>query len=290
MTPETTIASTLIELGFTPIEAEIYSFLLRDSPATGYRIAKALGRSFAVTYSALESLQSKGAILVDAGKSRLSRAVPPQEFLDHRERRFRDQRDRILRAAEDIPSQMSDARIYQITAQDQVYQRARTMLADAEARVLVELFPDPLQVLREDVEAAAGRGVDVTVRIYREAGISGARVVLSPFGSRTIDSFRSQWMALFIDGRQFLLAQLGPAGTVVHYAVWSANLILARAIYAYINSDLHHYAFRKRLHEADSLDRAIRDYAELEEAFPPGGDLGFQELIERYSDPSEARS
>ncbi len=289
MTPENTIATTLQELGFTRTEAELYVYLLKDSPATGYKIAKALGRSFAATYGALESLQAKGAILVDTGKSRLSRAVPAREFLDHRAQRFSDQRDQIMAAVEELPSHSSDSRIYQITSRDQVYERSRTMLSSAEARVLVELFPEPLGVLQDDLVAAAGRGVDVTVRVYEETRIPGVRVILSPIGERTMESFRSQWMALFIDGRQFLVAQLRSGGGVL-YAVWSANLILARAIYAYLNSDLHHYAFRQRLHDAASLEEAVKAYAELEQVFPAGGDLGFAELIDRYNDEKEAKS
>lgn len=290
MNPESTIESTLQELGFTRTEAELYVYLLKDSPATGYKIAKALGRSFATTYGALESLRSKGAVLVDVGKSRLSRAVPPRELLQHRARRFDEQQALILEAAEQLPSCASDARIYQITSKDQVYERSRAMLSAAEERVLAELFPGPLTELRSDLVGAAERGVDVTVRVYEETPIPGVRVVCSPFGARTMELFRSQWMGLFIDGRQFLLAQLRTADSGVHYAVWSANLILARALYTYINSDLHHYAFRRRLQEANSLEDAVNAYAELEEVFPAGGDLGFQELVDRYHDRNEEES
>jgi hypothetical protein len=290
MTPETTIETALQELGFTRTEAALYVYLLKDSPATGYRIAKALGRSFAVTYGALDSLQTKGAILVDAGKSRLSRAVSPHELLEQRARRFSEQRDKVLEAAEQLPSKSSDARIYQITAEDQLYERARTMLAAAEERVLTELFPEPLSVLQEDLQVTAERGVDVTARVYERTEIPGVRVICSPFGSHTMESFRSQWFGIFVDGRQLLLAQLRSGGGGVFYAAWTANLILARASYAHMNSDLHHYAFRQRLFEATSLEEAVSAYIELEEVFPPGGDLGFQELVDLYSEEKEVKS
>jgi sugar-specific transcriptional regulator TrmB len=51
---------TLMEFSFSGLEAEIYTFLLRDSPATGYRVAQALGKPVANTYKAIESLQNKG--------------------------------------------------------------------------------------------------------------------------------------------------------------------------------------------------------------------------------------
>ena len=50
------------------------------------------------------------------------------------------------------------------------------------------------------------------------------------------------------------------------------------AFYDYLNSDLHHYAFRPILENAASLHEARAAYAELQAAFPPGGDLGFHDF------------
>ena len=61
----------LTSLGSTMLEAEIYVYLVQHSPASGYKIAKAIGRSFPSTYKAVVSLQAKGAVLVDGpGRAR----------------------------------------------------------------------------------------------------------------------------------------------------------------------------------------------------------------------------
>jgi len=65
----------LADLGFTNLEAEIYAFLLQESPATGYRIAQAIGKPAANTYKAIQSLEQKGAVIVEAGSSRMCRAI-----------------------------------------------------------------------------------------------------------------------------------------------------------------------------------------------------------------------
>ena len=97
----------LSEMGLTALEAEIYVYLLQYSPASGYKIAKGIGRSFPSTYKAVAALQTKGAVLVDDGKSRLSRAVPVDELMSHLERRFRQRQAAAVgrrhprRAAED---------------------------------------------------------------------------------------------------------------------------------------------------------------------------------------------
>jgi hypothetical protein len=63
--------------------------------------------------------------------------------------------------------------------------------------------------------------------------------------------------------------------------VWSANPVLARTFFDSANSDLHHYAFRPLLETATSLEELRDAYAELQEQFPVGGDLGFRDLLER---------
>lgn len=276
--PEECVAS-FSDLGLTDLEAEIYVYLLQQSPATGYKIAKGLRRSFPSTYKALASLQAKGAILVDDGTSRRSRAVPPAEFLDQLENRFCERRQRAATAVAQLPKSAHDTRIYQLASVDQVYERSRSMLAECAERALVELFPEPLTALRDPIEKAAARGVDVTARLYRAESLAGVRLVQSPFGAENLRTFKSEWLALLIDGRQFLLAHLLKAGRGVVNAVWSANPTVARALYDHANSDFHHYAFRPRLETAASLDELRSEYRRLQRAFPPGGDLGFQDLL-----------
>src|SRR5262245_37662340 len=93
---------TLVELGFTALEAEAYVCLLRESPATGYRVAQLLGRPAAGIYKTLESLAGKGAALIHEDASRLYRAVPVDELLARLERRFAARRADAARALSEL--------------------------------------------------------------------------------------------------------------------------------------------------------------------------------------------
>lgn len=270
---------SLMEMGLTELEARVYVFLLRESPATGYRVAKGTGGSFSTIYRTLASLEARGAIVVEKGESRLSRAVAMEEFLDQLEARFRERRRRAVAAAERLPRAPTDTRIYQLGSVDQVYQRCRSMLDAAVERALLELFPVPLEALRDAVEKAAARGVDVTVRIYRPDSLAGVRIVQSPFGETTIEELGSEWLSVLVDGRQCLLGSLTPGGGSVLHALWTESPLLARSLYDGLNSDLHHYSFRPILESAADLDEARAAYARLQKAFPPGGDLGTREYF-----------
>jgi len=273
----------LQEIGFSELEAEIYHYLLTGSPATGYRIAKGIGRSFTNTYKALESLRIKGAVLVDDGERRLTRAVPVEELLDQIESRFRQTRGRVVAAAAALPGRGGDNRVYRLGSLDQVLERYRQMLLECEVRALGELSPESCTLLRGDVEAAAARGLKIAVRTYAGEMLDGVRTIHSPIGDITQEAIGTQWLSLFIDGRQFLMANIDTEAGMVLEAVWSESIYLAREIYSYVNADLHHYAFAPLLDRAETLDELRAAYRDLEAEFPPGGDLGFRELLRRLN-------
>jgi sugar-specific transcriptional regulator TrmB len=274
-----TAVLVMSEIGFTPLEAEIYVYLLQNSPATGYRIAKGIGRSFSITYMSLDSLAQKGAIVVDDGKSRLSRAVPIEELLDQMEHRFREQRERAIAAVRELPAGVADNRIYTLTSVGQVYERCRAMLGRSRRRVLMEIFPEPLRNLREAIEEAAARGVDITARVYGPTTIEGVRIVVSPWGDENLKVMRAQWLAIFADGREFILGNVLSGGKGVQQVVWSASSLLSLALYDYVNSDLHHYSFRPLLEAADSLEELRGQYNRLEEAFPRWAGLDWATVL-----------
>src|SRR5580658_1612581 len=105
---------SLADLGFTNLEAEIYAFLLQESPATGYRIAQAIGKPAANTYKAIQTLEQKGAVIVEDGASRMCRAVSSDELLSRLTREFESKRISALTSLSALNHVSSDERIYQM--------------------------------------------------------------------------------------------------------------------------------------------------------------------------------
>jgi hypothetical protein len=154
------------------------------------------------------------------------------------------------------------------------------MLGECRERALIELFPEPCEILKETLEREAARGVQIVVRVYKPIRIKGVRTILSPFGEQNLKAWGSQWLALYVDGLQYVQAILMNGGRGVHHAIWSRNIYVARNLYSYLNSDLHHYSFREILDRADSVEELRAAYRKLEEVFPPGGDIGFGRLLQ----------
>lgn len=223
----TLATQSLMELGLTSLEAQIYTVLLQQSPATGYGVAKAVGKPVANVYKALQTLETKGAIEVDRGKVRMVRAVPVEQLLELLEGRFRRHRDHAADTLKNLPGPSDDTRIYHLRDRDQVFEKCRQIIRSAETLVLLDIFPKPLVELRWDIEEATQRGLTVEMKVYEAIDVSGVEVTLEPKHDWIRSRWPAQWINLVADGSEMLLALLDEHAERVIQAVWSSSPFLA---------------------------------------------------------------
>lgn len=242
-----TSQKSLMSLGLTGLEARIYIHLLQESPTTGYRVAKALGKATANVYKALLTLEEKGAVEVDDGKTRLIRPVPVEALLGRLERRFKRYRDEAADSLRRLPGPAHDTRIYQISDRDHVFSKCRELLENAQSVVLMDIFPLPLAELRHHIEQAAARGLAVALKIYSSDAIPGAEMVLEPEHERIRSRWPAQWINVVADGSEFLLALLDNDGETVIQAVWSESPYLSWLQHSGLGSELALSALQEEL-------------------------------------------
>jgi sugar-specific transcriptional regulator TrmB len=279
--------SALVDLGFTALEAEVYTLLVRESPSTGYRVAQALGKAAANVYKAIESLERKGAVMVDDGDTRLCRPVPLEELLTRLERTFTRNRRRAARAIAAITGDEADDRVYRLRSREQVIARARGMLDAATTVALVDVFPEPFDELRDALAAAAARGVDVAVQVYAPAEVPGAEVSIH----RRADRIRAGWpgeqLNVVTDATACLLALLSPGRGEVLQAIWSESTYLSCLMHSTLAADTTMVALSALAAEdapVEVLRRAIRSRRRLISDANPG----YRTLLERYAPRSAA--
>src|SRR4051812_29890401 len=112
-------AQALQDLGFTGLEAEVYAALLEHSPVTAYRVAQQVGKAAANVYKAVESLRSKGAVLVDDNGSQLCRPVAPDDLLRQMGAQFEAAMGRAALALAKLGRPGGDERVYQLRSREQ---------------------------------------------------------------------------------------------------------------------------------------------------------------------------
>lgn len=227
MNKEQRCQRALIEIGFSEIEATVYTFLLKKAPVTGYRVSHGIGKPTANTYKAISSLQEKGAIIFEQGDKKRIRPVPPEELIAGLERKFELRTETVLRHLRDIGTTTEDENVYRLSTPEQVLERACTMLARCREIALIDIFPRLVPLLRDDVEAAARRGVAVYVITYEDSGLHDVHDVCSARDSYALAGWPGQQLNLSIDAEEHLLSMFNDDLSVVHQAVWSASNYLS---------------------------------------------------------------
>ena len=245
------LISSVANLGFTELEAKIYIFLLQSAPSTGYKIAKGIGATNASTYKAIESLETKGAVLVDEAQNRLCRAVPYSELLDQLESRFHNRCRDAEKELSKLSTEVTDNRIYHIKTIDQLYAKCRSMLKECKNIALVDIFPQPLEKLHDTIMQTAKRGVKIIAQTYQPLQLDNIETIEHFKGEEVIARWPVQWISLIVDAQEYLIA--GIDDDVVHQAVWSASPMLAWTYFSYAFGEIQASILKKIICETEDI-------------------------------------
>ncbi|NJM36230.1 MAG: TrmB family transcriptional regulator [Rhodomicrobium sp.] len=231
--------STLAGFGFSETESAAYCFLLRHPPATGYRIARGIGKAAANVYAAIESLVQKGAAMVDEGESRIVRATDPAQLF----RTLSDRFERDRRAAESALAALhapeADDRLYQIRDVDQAFAHARELAAGAQSTLLLDSFPTPLALLSQDLERAVERGVRVGLRAYDPSlSIPGAIVAVSKDAEQQLVGWPGEQLNMVADARRQLVAMFDSGCNRIVQALASDSLYLSCLLHSALVAEM----------------------------------------------------
>lgn len=275
----------LAELGLTPLEAEVYRFLLSASGSTGYRIAQATGKPVGNIYKAVEALEAKGAVLTsDDGGNRIARAVPVDEWLRLRTRAFENACAEATASLAALPESDADDGLYRLHTLEQALERARTVIATAERVIIISIAPDLVAYLAADLEAAASRGVAVAVKSFEPCDIPRAEVVVDPRGVAALEGAPGQWLVLNGDGRECVHALVNAETGELLTATWSANPLLAWAHYSGLSSDFVLAAVRRLIESGATAPTLAKELVRLRR-FEITDSSGKSLMVRRYRAP-----
>ena len=271
----------LVDFGFTKLESDIYIFLLKESPVTGYRIAQATGKAVANTYKAIQSLQKKGAIIVDDSEKRLCRAIPAEELLNRLERQFTDRKNKAKKTLFKIGEQQSDDRIYQLQSVEQVAERIRQMLSRSQQVVIIDAFPEILKLLEDDIIDCVNKGVKVHIIAYSDCEIKGADIIIHIEGQSIINRWPGEWFNIVTDGAEYMFSLFSKDLNEIIQAVWSSNPYLSWVYYSGALSEFQLNTLRGLIRlnsSAKELRKTLDFYNPLYLMEAPG----YQILLKRY--------
>ncbi|KAA3611018.1 MAG: TrmB family transcriptional regulator [Calditrichaeota bacterium] len=222
----------LVSLGLNQLEAEVYTLLLSQEPMTAYRAGKLLGKPTANVYKAIESLSTKGAIIVEEGNNRLCNAISPTEFLNQLKRDFLNKTEQASDALSNLKPEIDDERIFQLKSLPLIIERCHNMLENCQTIAVIDAFPKPLDAIKPAVEAATKRGVEIFIQTYQPIKIEGAQITLTHQSKKVLEYWKSQQLNIVTDGREHLIALFNESFSDVYQATWSKNLYLSCMLHA----------------------------------------------------------
>lgn len=276
-------SNPFILMGFTALESQVYMLLLSEFPATGYKIAKNLGKPTANTYKALESLERKGAVVVEEGERRMFRPIPPESLLSQMDERYRQLRGQADRTLSELYEETRDDRVYRVRSIEQVLMKARSMLDGAEEIVLIDAFPETIDLLESSMRGAIERGVLTAVKSYAPLTIEGAVAVIGAGAKKTRQRWPGRWLNMVADGAQYMMVLLGKDGREVIQAVWTECPYLSWVHHSAFSAEIILAALESRIDAGASsaeLKALKRELSRLKAPSAPG----YRSIMQHFDD------
>jgi sugar-specific transcriptional regulator TrmB len=221
------IVKSLSELGFTELEAAVYSYLVENSPVTAYRVAQGIGKPVANTYKAVQALYQKGAVMIDETQNRLCQAVAPDEMMEKLKDSYLNKHRRTANALAKLKPAADTEKIFSLADSAQVFDRCRRSIEQAESIILIDAYPGVVKVLKPWLEEAGARGVTVVLQAYKPVGIRGVEIVEFQNAAEMLGRWQGDWLIVVVDGAEYLFAFISEDGRTVHNAIWCESAFMA---------------------------------------------------------------
>ena len=233
-----TIFETLKKLNFTEYEAKAYVTLLRESPLTGYAVAKNSGVPRSRIYEVLDSLALRGDILVSPGNTPQYSPVPAKELIKNRRKEAEENFELAEKSLAELERSAYDREnIWNIMGQGEILHKVKDCIVAAKKRILLEVWKEEFEELESELRHAAKRGVNVTIIAYGEITSDFATVYLHYMGHEITEEYGGRWLVVSADDSEVVagIVSLGKDSR----AAWTRHVGLVMPITELIIHDLY---------------------------------------------------
>ena len=222
------IIENLLDLGFNRLESEVYIQLLTIPPATAYKVGKLINKPTANVYKAIDSLAKKGAVIMDNKKTKLCKAIKPEDFFNLYEANLLQKAKKAKENLKHLNVEVIDQSSYEIKSAALVFEKVKNILHNAKEIVVVDAFPKTLTQIANLLEETGKRGVKIYIEAYEEIEIPNTQITISKtVGSSAIQHWNSQQLNIMADGEVHLIALMDNNLKTIKQAVFSHNIYMS---------------------------------------------------------------
>jgi sugar-specific transcriptional regulator TrmB len=238
-------AAILMELGFSEYEARAYVTLLEKSPISRYELSKNARVPQPKIYETIERLHRKGYVSLTTDEVPLVMPLSPELLLE----RMNEEHASLLSELDAITEQVQETfaqddgrieRIWSLSGTAAAIEKTQEVIDHSVKVLYLAGFPDELDLLQEQVQAAERRGVAISVLAYGGTDISSGRVAEHGEPEAITRRTGGRWLACTSDGKEVLVAH--PLDGECE-SVWMNSPVISLMISKYVDE----HFFEERL-------------------------------------------
>jgi sugar-specific transcriptional regulator TrmB len=201
----------LRDLGLTGTEAEVYFAALQacgSEPVSSYRLAQLMGRDPANIAKTIGSLVRQQAMSVIQDKPRLFQPAEPAAFAEHVQARLKRRSKAAVELLGRCHAPLPEGLTQGLATTEQVYLKARELLAGCRRRVLVFGSKEALREIGAELEAAAD-SPGCAVQVLSPVAMIAENVEITVFDGTELSQLEGlEFLHLVVDDRAWLSARL----------------------------------------------------------------------------------
>ncbi len=199
----TDILKILQDLNFNEYEAKAYLALLEKSPLSGYAVSLNSGVPRSKIYEVLGAMVSRGDIIVSQDSTPLYIPIPPSELIAHRKHRA----EQVFRLAQDALEQYTSSsqnrdNIWNISGHEAIMNRIKEGIKKAKYRILLEIWKEDAEELRETLQNASRNGIKILIVAYGELEFDFAQVYRHDMSGQITSEYGGRWIVFSADDQE----------------------------------------------------------------------------------------
>ena len=204
-TTESNIIKILSRLDVPGNAAKIYLFLLKNGPATGYRITKVSGVNSGVVYRELERLKSENLVFQLGVNQKKYEAINGNGLIEILKRQNKSEESLLEKSLKELLKGSDTLISVKITEYDDLIYEVQKEILSAKEEILIRVWSDEFVRIEKQLRKAEAKGINIQLLSFTPLNKPIGRTF-----SYNIDAkaFKENWkrgLALAVDNKKIIV-------------------------------------------------------------------------------------
>ena len=223
-------------LGLSLYEARLYLALLARGQQNGNELSKSSGVPSSKVYATLGKLTSVGIVSqVNSPNGAEYVCISPEELIARLRRKYDEPLDYLDSVLPEIAAEHVEPAILTLSNWEMIAAEARKIVREAEQSVRLSIWAESLDELRDALNEASERGIEVFAMIYGQGSLESGAWLQHGHREIILERIGGRMLTLVVDGRQVLVAYLPSNSAPV--GIRTENPVLCLMVEEYLHHD-----------------------------------------------------